>query len=458
MDQAKIASKNSSYSREVVSAQLAKYEALTSELSQRRTAEIIKIPRTTLQHWDKRKKNIPLNKPAVNFFESPDGTDFLHRLITSLLFVMTEMGGCGIRLVSLLLDLTHLSHFVSSSYETLRKRAIELENNIVSYGKDELKKRGEGMAEKKISIAEDETFHPQPCLVAIEPVSNFILLEKYSTKRTAVSWNIAMDYALSDLNVNIIQSTADEAGGIINHVEQHLGARHSPDLFHVQYDISRGCSASMRARTSHAEKSLKDAVQALEVRQAHEVSPFSGRGRRVKALSLTLSTAKKKKVDAERNLEYSKEQQEKISSSNRGLGRDYHPYSIKTGKAQNTEKIEALLTKHFSCIEETAKENNIKESGLKKVAKAKRMLPKLVSTIGFNWLMITSLLDSLMLEVEVETLMKDYFFPIAYLKIASKKAKGAEQRKDIYDVANALQKDLEKINAGNSYPKKKRSY
>ena len=81
MDQAKIASKNSSYSREVVSAQLAKYEALTSELSQRRTAEIIKIPRTTLQHWDKRKKNIPLNKPAVNFFESPDGTDFLHRLI-----------------------------------------------------------------------------------------------------------------------------------------------------------------------------------------------------------------------------------------------------------------------------------------------------------------------------------------------------------------------------------------
>jgi hypothetical protein len=30
--------------------------------------------------------------------------------------------------------------------------------------------------------------------------------------------------------------------------------------------------------------------------------------------------------------------------------------------------MEALLTKHFSYIEDTAKENNIKESGLKKVS------------------------------------------------------------------------------------------
>jgi hypothetical protein len=149
MDNAKIASKKSSYSREVVSAKLAEYEALTPQLSQRHTAEIIKIPRTTLQHWSKRKKSIPLSKSVVDFFENSDGADFLHRLIVSLLFVMTEIGGCGIRLVSLLLDLTHLSHFTSSSYETLRKRTIELEENIVSYGKDEKKKRSEGMIEKK---------------------------------------------------------------------------------------------------------------------------------------------------------------------------------------------------------------------------------------------------------------------------------------------------------------------
>jgi len=41
------------------------------------------------------------------------------------------------------------------------------------------------MPKKKISICQDETFHPDICLVAMEPVSNFILLEKYDKKRDA---------------------------------------------------------------------------------------------------------------------------------------------------------------------------------------------------------------------------------------------------------------------------------
>ena len=35
------------------------------------------------------------------------------------------------------------------------------------------------MPRKKISSTEDETFQPEICLVAIEPVSNYIIVEKY---------------------------------------------------------------------------------------------------------------------------------------------------------------------------------------------------------------------------------------------------------------------------------------
>jgi hypothetical protein len=31
------------------------------------------------------------------------------------------------------------------------------------------------MQPRKVTLANDETFHPQPCLVAIEPVSGFIV-------------------------------------------------------------------------------------------------------------------------------------------------------------------------------------------------------------------------------------------------------------------------------------------
>ena len=34
----------------------------------------------------------------------------------------------------------------------------------------------QNMPAKKISLAEDETFHPQICAVSMEPVSNFIFL------------------------------------------------------------------------------------------------------------------------------------------------------------------------------------------------------------------------------------------------------------------------------------------
>ena len=64
---------------------------------------------------------------------------------------------------------------------------------------------------KKITVAEDETFHSETCLVSMEVVSNFILLEKYADDRTAKTWNQVMDAATKELNVEIFQSVGDGA-------------------------------------------------------------------------------------------------------------------------------------------------------------------------------------------------------------------------------------------------------
>jgi|GEM_PF-5026954 len=60
----------------------------------------------------------------------------------------------------------------------------------------------------------------QPCLVGIEA-------------HTAI-WNADLKKALEGLNVQIVQSTSDEAKGILAHVREKLGAHHSPNLFHLQ--------------------------------------------------------------------------------------------------------------------------------------------------------------------------------------------------------------------------------
>jgi len=53
-----------------------------------------------------------------------------------------------------------------------------LEQAIDEFDQAEKNHLGQTMKSKQISVCEDETFHPETCLVAIEPVSNFILVQR----------------------------------------------------------------------------------------------------------------------------------------------------------------------------------------------------------------------------------------------------------------------------------------
>src|SRR5580692_2778911 len=76
------------------------YKLLSQSMSQRKAANEVGVARSTLQNWQTRTANIPLPKSTIEFFESPDGVFFLEQLVNALQFVMTQVGACGIRLVS----------------------------------------------------------------------------------------------------------------------------------------------------------------------------------------------------------------------------------------------------------------------------------------------------------------------------------------------------------------------
>src|SRR2546421_502392 len=115
-----------------------------------------------------------------------------------------------------------------SSFETIAQQGVSQRQ-----GAEELKiprtTLQHWLKRKKISVCQDETFHPEICLVGIEPVSNFILVEKYADNRDESSWNGAMREAVEGLEVQIIQSTSDEGKGLLAHVDNGLGVHHSPD-------------------------------------------------------------------------------------------------------------------------------------------------------------------------------------------------------------------------------------
>src|SRR5467141_3203406 len=240
------------------------YLALQAQgLSLRQAATTLEVPRSTLQAWRAHQESLDEHPTVVAFFQSAPGLAFLHRLVLGIHLVCTEVGACGIRLVCLLLTLTGLDRFVAASYGTQQQVNRQVEEAIVTYRHEESARLAQDMPAKDLTVAKDETFTGGLCLVAADLKSNYIVLEQAAQGRDQDTWNALMEQALSGLHCQVIQSTSDEAPGLLAYVEHHLGAHHSPDLFHVQHELSKAVSAPMAAKQRAAAKTATQAEETL---------------------------------------------------------------------------------------------------------------------------------------------------------------------------------------------------
>jgi Family of unknown function (DUF6399) len=431
------------YTHEIVAEKLEEFkqfQEIHPGASERALAELLDIPRTTLQHWKERQNNIDDDPDVVAFFTSPAGVAFLHRLVIAAHFVMSFLGPCGVRLVCEFLELSGISNFIGSSYGTQRAVSLEMEAEISVFEKKEETRLSGKMEAKKICVAEDETYHERPCLVAMEPVSNYILLEKYAEDRQAETWNEAMSEAVKDKPVEIVQSTSDEGRGIISHVENGMGAHHAPDVFHVQQDISRATSGSLCAKVRKAEGDVKKAGQEVHKQEKEKEkydSKKHGRGR-PPDFDKRIKAAKQHEQQTSANLVKIVETQEQAKVANRAISGIYHPYDLQTGAAQDAESVGGALNEEFGKLESIAERTGLRESSQKKIAKAKRVVVGMVATIAFYWLIVNANIEALGLAAEVEQAVYEYLLPAYYLFTVAGKKKDTSQRQQLKEKSEQL--------------------
>jgi hypothetical protein len=163
------------------------------------------------------------NPMSSGFFESPHGLAFLHHLLCALHLVVGQANDGGIRNICWLLELCQLDRFVATSYGAQQAVAANIEKAIQQFGQEERARLAKQMSHREITLCEDETFHPQSCLVAIEPVSNYLILEEYAAKRDAATWNAAISEAFQPLSVTVTQCVSDQATALISHAQTYLG-------------------------------------------------------------------------------------------------------------------------------------------------------------------------------------------------------------------------------------------
>ena len=408
--------------------------------SQREFAAKAKVPRSTLQGWITAAQHAGVEPEVVAFFESPAGVRFLHRLFHALLFVMTVVGACGLRHVAMVLRLACLDRWIAPSHGSLHAASVRMETCVGGWGDAQRAALAPTMPTRSIALCEDETHHPAPCLVAIEPVSDFIVVERYATRRDAEAWNAAVQDATVGLRVVVEQVTSDLARGIRRHVRLGLHAQHNADIFHVQYDVTRATAAPLAAQQRRAAKALGDAQTAeTKVRAAALAAQDRPRGRGRPVNWPTRIAMAAQEVQATREvLDEATTQRETMQADMRSLSASYHPFDLTTGAPRSSQTVGDALRATFSRLEERAQTAGLGERREALVAKAARVIPWLVATIAWVHARIAAKVTALSLPTGVASVVLDELIPGLYLLRVAGRARAPEVRDTLLAAGHAL--------------------
>jgi hypothetical protein len=341
-------------------------------------------------------------------------------LVVAIHLVCTEVGACGIRLVCLLLNLTALDRFVAASYGIQQQVNRQVEEAIVTYRREESTRLARAMPPKAITLAKDETFTGGLCLVAMEPKSNYIVLEQAAHARDQDTWQALMEQALAGLNCQVIQATSDEAPGLLAYVEHHLGAHHSPDLFHVQHELVKAVCGPMAAKQRAAARGVTEAHEQLKHVHEHlqgtgDTPTKRGPGR-PRQVPPSLEQATQEAQAANQELERISAQREQVAQSLRAIGQAYHFVDVERGVRRNGKLIAADIQAQIDTIRRVAQHAGLRATCLDRVAKAERVVPKMRATIEFVSGYVHQQVRQLALPMPLSYALHAHLIPACYLE------------------------------------------
>jgi hypothetical protein len=212
-------------------------------------------------------------------------------------------------------------------------------------------------------------------------------LEHTAEARDQDTWSALMASALAPRKCNVIQSTSDEAPGLLAYVAHHLGGHHSPDLFHVQPELSKAVAAPLAAKQRAAAKAVTTAQEQLTHVHEHTqpdgaLAGKRGPGRPPK-VPPSLAQATQEVEVARRTWQRLTGQREQVTESIRAIGHAYHFVDLERGVRRNGTLIAGDIQRHIDTSRTIAQQAHLSEACLERIEKAQRVVPKMQATIEF---------------------------------------------------------------------------
>jgi hypothetical protein len=395
------------------------------------------LPHATLQRWLHRRDRLRRQHPEAAFFDSPQGAAFLHRLHVALHLVFAQQHGCSLRSLQAFLRACGLDPYLAASYGSQQRFASQLEQAVRDYQQQQRQHLARGMPAKQISICSDETFHPQCCLVGMEPVSGFLLIEHYAACRDQHAWDAALAEGIAGLSVTVVQVVSDEAAGLLAHARKGLGVPHAPDLFHVSRDFAAALGPALARRHNDEQDRLARVQQRTADlrRQRQQAEDAPRRPGRRPDYEAKIAAAEWAEGVVARDVERADQRRVRLREALRELGAAYHPFDLDTGQARTAPEVGAALAACVGRLEGLAGEAGVGESARERLAKGKRVLPQMVAAVAFFWLRVGQAQAGLAPPVRGLWLR---LLAGEYLKRAASQQKGAARRKAVRGLGERL--------------------
>jgi len=249
-------------------------------------------------------------------------------------------------------------------------------------------------------------------------------LEHLAAARDQATWQQLMEPALAGLNCRVIQSTSDEAPGLLAYVAHHLGAHHSPDVFHVQHELSKAVSAPMATKERAAAKAAAKAAEMCKrmhepLDNASDAPAQRGSGRPPKVAVSLEQVAQDVEATRQEHQRLSS-QREKVTQSIRAIGHTYHFVDLERGVRRNGKLIAGDIQRHIDTIRTIAEHEHLSETCLERIEKAERVVPKMQATIEFVSGYVREQVRQLDLTPPVSYALHAHLIPALYLdRVAS---------------------------------------
>jgi Family of unknown function (DUF6399) len=235
--------------------------------------------------------------------------------------------------------------------------------------------------------------------------------------------------------IEVIQMTSDQARALICCAEKGFPAAHSPDLFHGQRDLLGPLLLPLTRPIQQAEKELEKAnkhTAKLDVPEDQVQSPPELEA---------LIEAVRHEMTIEERLRQAQARRETAVHEVRGVADDYHPFDRHTGQPVSAEEVGKRLAAHVDELENVVAEAERGEKSRQAVCKARTWVTTLMGAVAWLWCLANARLEELELSEEQERVVKEKLLAGHYWAMAAPRARTAEERKRLKEMAEALQKE-----------------